>query len=250
MRPTLYKAHTLHHDATITAATANTILTIAKILMDQAVDDSTNPPLDVEEGANKTFEYSTRAQCLRAAILGANDGLVSISSIMIGVGAVKSAADARNMMIAGVAGLVAGACSMAIGEYVSVHAQLGTEMAHLNEMAMASENVKADDEVRVTLSGTQRLWRSLKAAGASAAAFAVGGIVPLMAAQIVEEYKVRIGVVVGAVSIALLVFGWLGAVLGRVPDVWCSVVRVVVGGWITMAITYGSMWLASLLLKP
>ncbi|WVY95585.1 hypothetical protein V8G54_027736 [Vigna mungo] len=135
----------------------------------------------------KDFDYSKRSQWLRAAVLGANDGLVSTASLMMGVGAVKQ--DIKVMILTGFAGLVAGACSMAIGEFVSVYSQ---------------------------------------AAAASALAFSVGAIVPLLAASFIREYKVRIGVVLGAVSLALVVFGWLGAVLG-----------VLVGGWLAMAITFG-----------
>ncbi|CAL9057831.1 unnamed protein product, partial [Musa banksii] len=72
-------------------------------------------------------DYSQRAQWLRAAVLGANDGLVSTASLMMGVGAVKG--DAKAMIVSGFAGLVAGACSMAIGEFVSVYSQLDIEVA-------------------------------------------------------------------------------------------------------------------------
>ena len=65
------------------------------------------------------IDYSQRAQWLRAAVLGANDGLVSVSSLMMGVGAVKK--DISAMILAGFAGLVAGACSMAIGVCICVH---------------------------------------------------------------------------------------------------------------------------------
>ncbi|CAL9177396.1 unnamed protein product, partial [Musa hybrid cultivar] len=72
-------------------------------------------------------DYTQRAQWLRAAVLGANDGLVSTASLMMGVGAVKG--DAKAMIVSGFAGLVAGACSMAIGEFVSVYSQLDIEVA-------------------------------------------------------------------------------------------------------------------------
>ena len=75
------------------------------------------------------FDYSQRAQWLRAAVLGANDGLVSIASLMMGVGAVKT--DVKAMVLTGFAGLVAGACSMAIGEFVSVYSQLDVEVAQM-----------------------------------------------------------------------------------------------------------------------
>ncbi|GFY89175.1 vacuolar iron transporter (VIT) family protein [Actinidia rufa] len=151
--------------------------------------------------AETNFDYSQRAQWLRAAVLGANDGLVSIASLMMGVGAVKT--DVKAMVLTGFAGLVAGACSMAIGEFVSVYSQLDIE-----------------------------------AAIASALAFTIGAIVPLLAAAFIGDHKVRLGVVVAAVSLALVVFGSVGAVLGRTPVVR-SGARVVIGGWMAMAITFG-----------
>jgi len=68
---------------------------------------------------SSSIDFSQRAQWLRAAVLGANDGLVSVSSLMMGVGAVKK--DISAMILAGFAGLVAGACSMAIGVCICVH---------------------------------------------------------------------------------------------------------------------------------
>jgi vacuolar iron transporter family protein len=79
-------------------------------------------------GGHVDADYMARAQWLRAAVLGANDGLVSVASLMIGVGAVNEGA--RAMLVSGLAGLVAGACSMAIGEFVSVYAQYDIQVAH------------------------------------------------------------------------------------------------------------------------
>ncbi|KAF5458171.1 hypothetical protein F2P56_022225 [Juglans regia] len=84
----------------------------------------------------------------------------------------------------------------------------------------------------------QSLPNPMQAAAASALAFSVGALVPLLAASFIKEYKVRVGMVVGAVSLALLVFGWLEALLGKVPA-FKSVVRVLVGGLLAMAITFG-----------
>jgi hypothetical protein len=75
--------------------------------------------------------YSHRSPWLRAMVLGANDGLVSIASLMLGVGAVKN--DAKSMIVSGIAGLVAGACSMAIGEFVSVFSQRDSELADVEK---------------------------------------------------------------------------------------------------------------------
>ncbi|XP_020233660.1 vacuolar iron transporter homolog 1 [Cajanus cajan] len=179
-----------------------------------------------------TFDYSKRSQWLRAAVLGANDGLVSTASLMMGVGAVKQ--DIKVMILSGFAGLVAGACSMAIGEFVSVYSQLDIEVAQMKrekERGQGREREKSSEE-------RESLPNPLQAAAASALAFSVGAMVPLLAASFIRDYRVRLGVVVSAVTLALVVFGWLGAVLGKAP-VLRSAVRVLVGGWLAMAVTFG-----------
>ncbi|KAI8003048.1 hypothetical protein LOK49_LG08G01385 [Camellia lanceoleosa] len=209
---------------------------------------STSTPIpDIEqqttlESGKKDFDYSTRAQWLRAAVLGANDGLVSISALMMGVGAVKQ--DVKAMILIGFAGLVAGACSMAIGEYVSVYSQLEIELAQEERDKKrvgdgdsggstggnGGENKEEEKDEGRPSPG--------KAAAASAIAFTMGGIVPLLGASFIRNYKVRVGVVVGVVSVALVVFAWLGAALGKAP-LARSIVRVLIGGWLAMAITFG-----------
>ncbi|KAL7599497.1 vacuolar iron transporter homolog 4 [Lactuca sativa] len=180
--------------------------------------------VSVEEG----FDYSQRGQWLRAAVLGANDGLVSVASLMMGVGAVKH--DVKAMILTGFAGLVAGACSMAIGEYVSVSSQLDIEVSQVKRekrMGVSSEETENEE-----------LPNPMQAATASALAFMFGAIVPLLAASFIVDHKVRLGVVVAAVTVALVVFGWIGAFLGGTPVVK-SCLRVLVGGWLAMAITFG-----------
>lgn len=84
------------------------------------------------ESSKPSPHYSHRAPWLRALVLGANDGLVSITSLMLGVDAVIMANEGgRATVISGVAGLIAGACSMAIGEFVSVFSQRDSELADL-----------------------------------------------------------------------------------------------------------------------
>ncbi|MED6138656.1 Vacuolar iron transporter 1 [Stylosanthes scabra] len=180
-----------------------------------------------EEAAKKKkeFDYSKRSQWLRAAVLGANDGLVSTAALMMGVGAVRQ--DMKAMVLSGFAGLVAGACSMAIGEFVSVYSQLDIEIAQMKR--------QQEDEEEKEREG---LPNPLQAAAASGFAFSVGAMVPLLAASFISEYKVRLGIVLGSVSLALILFGWLGATLGKAPP--CrSCVRVFLGGWLAMAITFG-----------
>lgn len=181
-----------------------------------------------EEG----FDYSQRAQWLRAAVLGANDGLVSTASLMMGIGAVKE--DVKAMILVGFAGLVAGACSMAIGEFVSVYSQLDIEVAQIKR----DTRLRNDGETSGDENDKERLPNPLQAALASALAFAVGAIVPLLAASFIRNYRVRLGVVAAAASLALLVFGMMGAVFGKAP-VMRSCLRVLVGGWLAMAITFG-----------
>ncbi|KAJ6673401.1 VACUOLAR IRON TRANSPORTER-LIKE PROTEIN 3 [Salix viminalis] len=93
-------------------------------LPDNDCEQQATPDVEIIE-----FDYSKRSQWLRAAVLGATDGLVSIGSLMMGVGAVKQ--DVKAMILTGCAGLVAGACSMAIGEFVSVQSQLDIELAQI-----------------------------------------------------------------------------------------------------------------------
>ncbi|XP_057954922.1 vacuolar iron transporter homolog 2-like [Malania oleifera] len=176
------------------------------------------------------FDYSKRAQWLRAAVLGANDGLVSTASLMMGVGAVKQ--DIKAMILTGFAGLVAGACSMAIGEFVSVYSQLDIEVAQMKRRAVKGGGMEEQEGER------ERLPNPMQAAATSALAFSAGAMVPLLAASFIKEYRVRIGVVVAAVSVALMGFGWLGAALGRAPAARPAG-RVLVGGWLAMAITFG-----------
>ncbi|MBA0753875.1 hypothetical protein Gogos_020961 [Gossypium gossypioides] len=206
-----------------------------------AVNDVEQQQASMELEPTDDFNYSKRSQWLRAAVLGANDGLVSTAALMMGVGAVKQ--DIKAMILTGFAGLVAGACSMAIGEFVSVYSQLDIEVAQLKRDKLRDENRETTDEEeeeeeKGSKGEKESLPNPLQASAASALSFSVGAMVPLLAASFIKEYKVRLGVVVGAVSLALAVFGWLGAVLGRAPRVR-SAVRVLVGGWLAMAITFG-----------
>ncbi|KAL7125106.1 hypothetical protein ABFS83_14G093400 [Erythranthe nasuta] len=187
----------------------------------------TIPKDNADRNEVEEFDYSQRSQWLRAAILGANDGLVSIASLMMGVGAVKD--DVKAMILTGFAGLCAGACSMAIGEFVSVYSQLDIEIAQMKRVAgingMSEESGK-------------NMPNPFQAAFASAIAFSLGAVVPLLAAAFVTEYEVRLAVVVAATTVMLVVFGWVGAVLGK-TRVGRSCGRVLVGGWMAMAITFG-----------
>ncbi|RLM69615.1 hypothetical protein C2845_PM17G02510 [Panicum miliaceum] len=168
-------------------------------------------------------------QWLRAAVLGASDGLVSTAALILGVGAAGGGDDdLRAVLLAGLAGLVAGACSMAIGEYVSVHAQLDVELAELERAASAAAGGGGGGGRAAGLPSPGQ------AAAASALAFAAGAAVPLLAAWFVTGYRARVAVVVATATATL------GAVLGRAPGGRAGL-RTVVGRLLAMGITYGLM---------
>ncbi|MFS7985743.1 putative Ccc1 family protein [Helianthus anomalus] len=196
-----------------------------QIVFSLSIAEEQSDPRQSRLSPEEDFDYSQRGQWLRAAVLGANDGLVTVASLMMGVGAVKQ--DAKDMILSGFACLVAGACSMAIGEFVSVYTQLDIEVSQ-----MKRENRMAENQER------EQLPNPMQAALASALAFSLGAIVPLIAASFIGDHKVRMGVVVAAVSLALVIFGWIGSALGGTPVVM-SCVRGLLGGLMAMAITFG-----------
>ncbi|KAM0992131.1 hypothetical protein ACFX2I_010345 [Malus domestica] len=183
-----------------------------------------------EGDEDDSFDYSQRTQWLRAAVLGANDGLVSVASLMMGVGAVKQ--DVKTMLIAGFAGLVAGACSMAIGEFVSVYTQYDIEISQMKREMKENGRTENVEEAKKKM-----LPNPAHAALASAIAFSIGAVVPLLGASFISEHKMRLAVVAALVSVALVVFGGVGARLGG-SSVVKSCARVLVGGWMAMTITF------------
>jgi VIT1/CCC1 family predicted Fe2+/Mn2+ transporter len=158
---------------------------------------------------------------LRAAVLGANDGIVSTSSVVMGV----AGAGAPNNILfsAGLAALVAGALSMAVGEYVSVASQKDAEKAHID-----TEH-NGDDSNHEYTSPTQ-------AAIASFVAFSAGGLVPFLAVIFAPQDS-KIIATVAAVIIALLLTGYLSAKVGNAPRAR-AMTRIVAGGSIAMLVTY------------
>ncbi|RPH97349.1 MAG: VIT family protein [Lysobacterales bacterium] len=204
---------------------------------------------------------------LRAAVMGANDGIVSTASLVVGVAAAH--ADRPAVLIAGVAGLVAGAMSMAAGEYVSVSSQADTERADLErEKAELAEDAEfetrelthiyqrrgldqelaqqvavqlmahdalgahARDELGIT---DTRKPRPLQAGLASAGTFAVGALLPLLA--VVFAPATRIASSVTAASLlALTGLGILSARIGG-ARIWLATARIVFWGALAMAAT-------------
>ncbi|MEN9953849.1 MAG: hypothetical protein RL028_451 [Actinomycetota bacterium] len=166
------------------------------------------------------MEAATRAlekklNWLRAAVLGANDGIVSIAGVVIGVA--SAGADTGNVLLAGVAAVVAGAISMGGGEYTSVSAQKDAELAHGKDPKNSSAHPWA-------------------AAWSSFIAFSTGAMLPLLA--IVgpwEQYRVE--VTSAAVVIALAITGFWAAKVGNSP-VGKSVLRNVLVSLVTVGLSY------------
>ncbi|ERN17643.1 hypothetical protein AMTRI_Chr13g125200 [Amborella trichopoda] len=182
----------------------------------------------IEPPPSNDANYKTRGQWLRAAILGANDGLVSTTSLMLGISAVRG--DARSVAISGIAALAAGASSMAIGEFVSVYTQRDIQAFERERQGTLRtiNGDKADDP----------LPNPFRAATASALSFMCGALVPLLCGAFVQNYVARVLALVGASSFTLLLFGSLGAHLGG-SSIWRASLRVLFGGWLAMAATYG-----------
>lgn len=211
----------------------------------------------------------SRIRWLRAAVLGANDGIVSTSSLIMGVAA--SGASRSTILVSGIAGLVAGAMSMAAGEYVSVSSQSDTEQSDLDrerqELADAPEGEldeltriyvdrgvepsvartvaeqltafdalgsHARDELHIT---DMTAARPITAALTSAGTFTAGAFLPLLAAALLPA-----GLLVAGEATASLLFlgflGWIGAVAGGAPPLK-PMVRVVFWGALAMALTAG-----------
>lgn len=205
---------------------------------------------------------------LRAAVLGANDGLISTASLVVGVAA--SAVDKPAVLIAGVAGIVAGAMSMATGEYVSVSSQSDTEKADLErERRELEEQPELElrelsfiyqkrgltpdlaDQVAAQLTAHDALAahardelginemtsaNPIQAAIASAAAFSVGAILPILVAWLSARNAIVPSVAISAV-VALAVLGIISARLGG-ASILKPTLRVTVWGVLAMLFTY------------
>jgi len=213
------------------------------------------------------MHMSGRAGWLRAAVLGSDDAIVSTASLMIGVAA--SAASKEATLVAGVAGLVAGAMSMAVGEYVSVSSQRDAEQAdverekgelagqpqdELNELAVIyvkrglekelAMKVAEQLSVRDRLGAHMRdelgidqasLARPMQAAWVSAASFASFAIVPI-SALLVAPAGAGIPAIAAVSLVSLAVLGAFGGHLGGAP-LGRAALRVTLGGALAMAVT-------------
>ena len=219
--------------------------------------------------SQKEQHKTGRIGWLRAAVLGANDGILSTASLVLGVASAHRTHS--DVLVAGVAGLVAGAMSMAAGEYVSVHSQADTEQAELEterrelksddasehkelaeiyvargldpslakqvaEQLMAHDALGAHARDELGISETLRA-RPLQAALASAGSFAVGGALPLLVAAIATGAGL-IPLVSGTSLVFLALLGGLAARAGG-ASVTAGAIRVTFWGALAMALTAG-----------
>jgi vacuolar iron transporter family protein len=228
--------------------------------------DSEQPthPYEPHHGA-----FGSRLNWLRAGVLGANDGIVSVAGIVVGVAAAST--ERAPIFTAGIAALAAGALSMAVGEYVSVSTQRDSEkamlklerrelatdpMAELDELAALYEAkgltpatartvaeeltdhdafaAHVDAELKLDPDELTNPWQ---AAFSSAIAFTVGAILPLLAI-LLPPPSIRLPITFVAVLLALVVTGWISARLGG-ANPQRAIYRVVIGGALAMAVTFG-----------
>ncbi len=212
---------------------------------------------------------NSKLNWLRAAVLGANDGVVSVAALVVGV---AGAANSSMLILqVGIAGLIAGALSMALGEYVSVSSQLDVENAILERERIAHRDdpegelaeladiyekkglsketakivaaelsekdaFKAHVEAELGIDPDD-LSNPLQAALASAISFTLGGIIPLVAI-VLPSNDLRIPITFVAVIIALILTGSISAKMSGVRT-WPAIIRNVLGGSLAMAITFG-----------
>lgn len=213
--------------------------------------------------------HGTKLNWLRAAVLGANDGIISVAALVVGV---AGASDSVGYILtAGVAGLLAGALSMAIGEYVSVSTQRDTEHALIEkekyELAHEAEHeleelvslyeakglsrqtaeivakeltardalaAHLDAELHIDPDALTNPWHAAYASGVS---FTAGAVLPLLAISLPPPH-LRVPITFIAVLVALIITGMLSAHAGE-ADKTRATIRVVLGGALAMAITFG-----------
>lgn len=216
--------------------------------------------------------YGHRVGWLRASVLGANDGIISTAALLLGVAAADSSRNA--ILTAGMAGLVAGAVSMALGEYVSVSSQRDSERSDIEKETWELAN-QADHELEELTAiyqakglehalaqevatqltdhdalaahlreelgiSADQLAKPVQAAWSSALAFSIGGALPLIAAAAASA-SLRMAMVIGVALLALIGLGYVGAKAGGARP-GRSIMRVVVGGAVAMGATMAVGW--------
>lgn len=219
-------------------------------------------------GEPHDLNFAERLNWLRAGVLGANDGIVSVAATVVGVAGVTN--QSAPIFIAGMAAVIGGAISMALGEYVSVSSQRDSQRAlvekerqelaedpeaELAELAgiyqakglsrqtamQVATELTAHDPLAAHLSAELNIDEEEEAnpwhaAYASAAAFVVGAILPMMAIMLPPE-QIRIPVTFAAVLVALALTGTLGAYIGG-SSKRVSALRLVIGGALALAATF------------
>jgi len=216
--------------------------------------------------------YGHRVGWLRAMVLGANDGIISTAALLLGVAAANSTRTA--ILTAGMAGLVAGAVSMALGEYVSVSSQRDSERSDIEkekwELANQADHELEEltaiyrskglphelaKEVAVQLTehdalathlldelgiSQDELAKPFQAAWSSALSFSVGASIPLVATALASA-SWRIATIIAVTMVALVGLGYIGARAGGAGPAR-SIARVVIGGAIAMGVTMAVGW--------
>ncbi|MBP6487914.1 MAG: VIT family protein [Ilumatobacteraceae bacterium] len=216
--------------------------------------------------------YGHRVGWLRAMVLGANDGIISTAALLLGVAAANSTRTA--ILTAGMAGLVAGAVSMALGEYVSVSSQRDSERSDIEkekwELANQADHELEEltaiyrskglpqelaKEVAVQLTehdalathlldelgiSQDELAKPFQAAWSSALSFSVGASIPLVATALASA-SWRIATIIAVTMVALVGLGYIGARAGGAGP-GRSIARVVIGGAIAMGVTMAVGW--------
>lgn len=212
---------------------------------------------------------ASQTNWLRASVLGANDGIISVASMVVGVAGAIS--DVRTILISGIAGLMAGAFSMAAGEYVSVSSQRDTELALLEKERGELRDFPAQELEELTKiyesKGISRqtaevvareltaydafgahveaelninpneLTSPTVAAVASFLSFAVGGVIPLIAILLAPAGG-HVWATFSAVAVALVITGVLSARVSG-ANIFTVTGRVIIGGFLAMLLTYG-----------
>ena len=212
---------------------------------------------------------ASHANWLRAAVLGANDGIISLAALLVGVAG--ATADLKHILITGIAGLLAGALSMAVGEYVSVSSQRDIELALMKKKSGSCSNSPQQELEELTQLYEKRglsrataevvakelterdafaahveaelkfdpreLTNPWHAAIASAVSFISGAVIPLVAITLPPE-SYRIPVTFAAVFVALIITGVFSAKVSQ-TKVSTVMTRVVIGGILAMAVTFG-----------
>jgi VIT1/CCC1 family predicted Fe2+/Mn2+ transporter len=225
------------------------------------------------EKINPVQHYSNRSGWLRAAVLGSNDGIVSVASLIMGVAA--SGLSTHVILLTGIAGLVSGALSMAAGEYVSVESQsdiekadlliekkslsnnpdyeldeltqlyvqrgLSQNLAHQVALSLTAQDAlkaHAQDEIGISDTSTPH---PIQASLSSALSFVLGAALPLLAAWLSPVSHIQLAVAICSV-LALMISGAMSSYAGGVPC-YKGMLRVTIGGLFAMLVT---TWIGSL----